>query len=545
MNSNGSHPEGLDPQIADLMGIDEEEDSPPDFGDLFGENESTGSKEPDDEPDLTKESFPEIHTLYSDTPNPIFSSKEYYKEALSGEGEEAQRIHGLLAKFLNTQDNKEKSAYRQKLVPAYWNLAAKIAKKIHTKLGEPKKYLLRFGFLLPTVLTKEQRELISKVIDENATGEPVHYIDEWLYKVATGQIGQSAQDEVKMSQKNQSEKVLIQVEKARGNKKTQTGMIQSKMNDLEALEEAFIDKAKSLHDHRPMPEYDGLKAPYTPEQKSTMGDMGQFIKQMLSIDNEIVSLYSELRSTDEQLKRLEEQAEGLGASFQVDVKTISAEFNTVRQMTKMCAGRQGNHFPILMKQYFRPMADALGTRENVIRELDRVEKIDPEAFVRVFRQQANRIVPHIILVPSYGDRGVCWEPFEKYNRATSRGRVAVPMYPKDLRTAVISAVGDLRWQTAKEKAQHYWMEEGLTGRYYQWFTDRKMRGDVKEYFIQDYILWINKESEGTQKLDREIRKIFWRYIPFPQEIKDKLRTHGYVYEDLYKKDINRSMSDGY
>jgi hypothetical protein len=266
---------------------------------------------------------------------------------------------------------------------------------------------------------------------------------------------------------------------------------------------------------------------------------------MLTIDKEIGSLFNELKSTDEQLEKLESRAQEMGASFQVDVKTITAEFNTVRQMAKMCVGRQGNHFPILMKQYFRPMPDSMGTRENVIREMDRIEKIDPEAFVRVFRQQANRIVPHTILVPSYGDRGICWEPFEKYNRATSRGRIAIPMYPKDLRTAVITAVADLRWQTAKEKAQHYWMEEGLTGRYYQWFTDSKMRGDVKEYFVQDYVLWINKESEGTQKLDREVRKIFWRYIPFTQEIKEKLRTHGYVYEDLYKKDINRSMSDGY
>jgi len=276
-----------------------------------------------------------------------------------------------------------------------------------------------------------------------------------------------------------------------------------------------------------------------------MGEIGQLIKQMLSIDNEIASLYTELKNTDEQLEKLESKAEEMGANFQVDVKTITAEFNTVRQMAKMCAGRQGNHFPFLMKQYFRPMPDAVGTRENVIRELDRIEKIDPEAFVRVFRQQANRIVPHIILIASYGDRGVCWEPFEKFNRATSRGRVAIPMYPKDLRTTVITALADLRWQTAKEKAQHYWMEEGLTGRYYQWFTEKKLRGDVKEYFIQDYVLWINKESEGTQKLDREVRKIFWRYIAFPQEIKDKLRNHGFVYEDLYKKDINRSMSDGY
>ena len=47
-----------------------------------------------------------------------------------------------------------------------------------------------------------------------------------------------------------------------------------------------------------------------------------------------------------------------------------------------------------------------------------------------------------------------------------------------------------------------------------------MKGDVRERFINDYTLWITKEAEGTQKLDREVRGIFWRDIPFPAEIRE-------------------------
>jgi hypothetical protein len=68
---------------------------------------------------------------------------------------------------------------------------------------------------------------------------------------------------------------------------------------------------------------------------------------------------------------------------------------------------------------------------------------------------------------------------------------------------------------------------------------------VKDAFVQDYILWITKESEGTQKLSREVRDIFWRYVPFPQDVKDSLKNRGYVYNELYKKDQNRALSDGY
>ena len=140
---------------------------------------------------------------------------------------------------------------------------------------------------------------------------------------------------------------------------------------------------------------------------------------------------------------------------------------------------------------------------------------------------------------------ICWEPFSRYNRATSRGRVAIPLYPKNIREAILSAVADLRWQVAKEKAQHYWMEEGITGRYYQWFQDQKLRGDVKDYFIRDYILWHTWESQGTQKLERDVRGIFWRMMPFPQEVKENLKNRGFVYNDLYKKDGNIARSDGY
>ncbi|MFW6368702.1 MAG: hypothetical protein ACOCZ9_03090, partial [Spirochaetota bacterium] len=228
-----------------------------------------------------------------------------------------------------------------------------------------------------------------------------------------------------------------------------------------------------------------------------------------------------------------------------DAQAATTEMGTVRQMAKMCVGRQGNHFPLLLKQYFRASIREIGSRENVIRILAEVERLDPGLFLRTFKQQTNRIVPNVILVPCYGDNGVCWEPFERYNKATSRGRLAVPMYPKDLRTAVISACGDLRWQIAKEKAAHYWMEEGLTGWYYQWFTENRLKGDVKDRFIEDYVLWITRESEGTQKLERDVRSIFWRYIPFPQDVKELLKNRGFVYQDLYKKDQNRSVSDGY
>ena len=107
------------------------------------------------------------------------------------------------------------------------------------------------------------------------------------------------------------------------------------------------------------------------------------------------------------------------------------------------------------------------------------------------------------------------------------------------------AVADLRWQVAKEKASYYWMEEGLTGQYYQYIENQKLKGDLKSYFISDYVLCLTKEVNGVQRMDKELRAIFWRFVPFNQQKKDELKKRSVVYQELYQRDINRSMSDGY
>jgi len=550
MAENGTENQGvfsgkIDPEIADLMGIDESETSKPDFSDLFEEAENSGEEKGETEPvDLTKTTFPTI-TKYEEDPKPYFRNKDYYKIAVSAEGESSKRVHDLLSKFLKAEDPQDRSLYRGRLVPAYWDLAASIASKIYSSLPDPKMLVLRYGLLSPTLISAEQRNMISKIIFDNTTGEPIHYVDEWLKKVASGEVSASSTDETKTVKRNEGQVVSSRLEKARGQVEAHTGLIAGKMNELESLEQTLSQMMVNVTKRQTHPVYTNLKSPYSPEQKQALSTISDIVRKLSVADKEVNGMFRALDNAASQMQDLKTKAEELGESVGIDDEAISKEFNTVRQMAKMCTGRQGNHFPILMKQYFRENLRDVATRENVIRELATIEVLDGSLFERTFKRQTNRIVPYIILLPCYGDKGICWEPFERFNKATSRGRVAIPMFPKDLRIAVLSAVADLRWQVAKEKAQHYWMEEGLTGKYYQYFTDNKRKGDVKEAFIQDYILWITKESEGTQKLEREARGVFWRNIPFPQHIKDNLKNRGFVYSELYKKDVNRSQSDGY
>ena len=542
-NNSKNNSNDMDPDIADLIGIDDKASGSPDFFELFedekAEEESFVSAE-----DTIKSQFTEI-TSFEDSPKPYFNDKDYYKKALSGEGNVSQRLHTLLSDFLKADNPKERTMLRERLIVAYWELASSIAGKTGSELPIPKKFLLRFGVLLPTLINKEQRLVLSKIIMENNTGEPVHYVDEWLSKIATGEIAPSVADETKKIKNNQGRKTGINLDKERGHRDAVFALMKNKVSAIADIENLFIEKITFLKKHNTLTRYGDLAAPYTPEQRNAVTEMQELARKLLQYDRELSAAVDNMESAVEKVKELERKAKEEGQESSLDSHALVEEFMAVKQMAKMSVGRKGNHFPILMQQYMRANIRDIATRENVITIMAEIERIDPGLFRRTFKRQTNRIVPYTIILPCYGEYGVCWEPFEKFNRATSRGRIGIPLYPKDLKSAVIYALGDLRWQVAKETASYYWMEEGITGWYYQWFTDQKKRGDVKESFIADYYLWITKEADGMQKLDREVRGIFWRNIPFPQDIKDKLRNRGFVYNELYKKDINIAMSDGY
>ena len=539
----------MDPEIAALLGANIRSgggDSIPDFASIFDDGDSGSfSAGEADEVNLASAGFPQINKRLEDVPHKIFDDPNYYKISLSGEGDIAQRVHANLQKYLKATDPKDRSVFRQQLMVAYWEFLLHVAKKAPGKLSDPKKFLLRFGLLHPNFLEQNARTFFSQIVVENTFNQPIYYLDEWFKLVGTGVIRTSTTDEVRIAKTNQSIRLQQLMEKAEGKLDGSKSLLKAKDDERLGLEKALVDKVAQVADHFPVPGLPDINSCYTEIQKRIFADIQELIKALYRADHDLDLYIRDFHQAEEDVKTLRDKVEEDGGHVEVDIRAVDTEFDTVRQMAKMAIGRQGNHFPILTSEYFHSVPGDVGTRENILAELAWVESIDPEAFCRSHKNRLNRIVPYVVLVPAYGDYGICWEPFDRLNRATSRGRIAIPMYPKNLQAAVLAAVGDLRWQTAKEKASYYWMEEGITGNYYQYFQKMKLKGDLKETFIEDYILWVTKESDAIQKLDKELRGIFWRHIPFSQPIKEKLKGRSYIYQDLYQRDVNRSMSDGY
>ena len=506
--------------------------------------------------DLSKTEFAKIEKLQNDVSNGIYDDQKYYKTALTGENTSAQRVHQVLTKYLTCTDPKDRAVYRQQIVTCYWELLRGMAPKMtDMNLPMPKRMLMRFGILLPSLFKAEQKDFFSKIIYENKTGEPILYVDEWFKEIASGRMSNSATDEKKQPARNLTPDQAASAEQSRlmqlqsknsGKMQSSENILSIKENERAMIEAELKNRIDTLTDHVPIMGLEPHKSAMTEVQRKLFSEVTDLLHRLSKNDKELSKALNEFQDAKGIYDNVQNKiTETGGQPVQADEGAVNTEFDTIRQMAKMTIGRRGNQFPMFTREFYHCTEKGTGTRENVIEVLRWIESIDPGVFHRIHKNVPNRIVPYVCLVPTYGDRGFCWEPFDRYNRVTSRGRIVVPMYPKDLRIAVLTAVADLRWQVAKEKASYYWMEEGLTGQYFQHAEQLKLKGDIKEFFIEDYILWMTKESFGVQRLDKDVRGIFWRNMPFPKSLKEDLRKRSLVYDELCKKDANREMSDGY
>ena len=104
--------------------------------------------------------------------------------------------------------------------------------------------------------------------------------------------------------------------------------------------------------------------------------------------------FVELEKYQDTLGDLEGQMAETGEDLtQVDTKASVEEMGTVQQMAKLCVGRQGNHFPLLYKQYFKGGLIGVATRENVHNILAQVEYLDPSIFQRTFKKRQRASYP--------------------------------------------------------------------------------------------------------------------------------------------------------
>ncbi|UGQ16083.1 hypothetical protein [Borrelia sp. RT5S] len=479
-----------------------------------------------------------------------FFTDDYYKNLILSDKEIGSRLHGLLLDYLDPKSTEkgDKVTKCRQVVNVYWEFLKSIAGNV-LNLTQEQKVLFRFAALLPSALGGELRSLISKTVWDNNYKEPFIYFDEWIYgvnelklrKLAVDEPVQSIRDEdVRRILLDKQERLLAEIDFAKSSLKKSDIIRADAVSKLKSIFEfLFVD---SVPCEIFMAEL-GISGFYSDEILKPLKSASGYIDSLIKASGEIISLVAQIEDANKKLVEIKDKMQGIDVA---GTSTIAVEeVGSLMEANKLTIGPRGNHFPILLKSNVVANPNFFGSRERIIQLVRELESIQPKIFHKNYRGDFLRIVPYFILIPSYGEKGICWEPVDVKNRANGRGKILVPMYPKDLRKAVILGVGDFLWELAKEQASVRWMETGITGQYYEYYSKFIKKGNVKDFFLNDYFLWIDKESKGIQKVEKMVRGVMWRNAPFSKDLKEQLARKSLVYKDLLDRDKNIEKSDGY
>ncbi len=477
---------------------------------------------------------------------------------LSEYSEEAQEdLQGLVAALegFRDPDSKERAQYASRVTTRHAGLMTAIARMLgqrHLTLEE--RLFLRAGAFSPDFVSEEAWEIALSVAKDDDSNTGVYYADEWLRSVGSAELSGSTADESAQAGR-QNKPVYVRRQEARDNLVSQEASYKVLLDRMTELNDSLatgvaeiLDAGEAMlaampTDGPPPDNYDSICAKHRTARTAAVSRLLAAAGKVSTMDRMLSNEYRDLaqvRALYESLREADGMSED-GPAGPVDVRRVTAELDLVRQMMKMTVGPRGNHFPLLMQEMLRGApAEVINTRESVRRQLAEVEHIDQGVFIRRFKGADHRIVPHVLIVPAYGTRGICWEPWPRDNKGMP-GRIVIPLYSANVpNRTVATAIAAYRWQVAKEQAMHYWMEEGLTGQYYQLHASDKHFRHEQE-FEKDYVIWITEEVIGRPRLDTPTRSLFWRHVPFPQEIREKLGERG-VYRILLEKDARRSQS---
>ena len=241
---------------------------------------------------------------------------------------------------------------------------------------------------------------------------------------------------------------------------------------------------------------------------------------------------------------------------------------------RLVTGNPSTFLPILTDAHIiTPLDKCTLTHQNLKEAIHQIISIDYTAFNReaVYNNESEGIlreliqtsvIPDFISVPSIGTKIMMWKDLGVTRGAGSketRGRIILPIFIQgDLKTMLTEAIAAFRWELCKTILGVDWNNVGvpsLTSEYTDYVMFYKKNKDLsielkekiaiefkrfrtdRDKFVNDYVLWLKYESEGIQKLNRVVRGMFYKYIPFQKIIRDKISTQP-AFSDIHTRFVN-------
>lgn len=232
--------------------------------------------------------------------------------------------------------------------------------------------------------------------------------------------------------------------------------------------------------------------------------------------------------------------------------------NFFRSSHKITCGQIIGFCPILYSDYEdEQIANLFVTKKRITDLFMQYRKLDFSIFYRAVPYEINRfglekeilqkeVLPHIILNPIIGQKGIMWQELAGAKKDTP-ARFSFPIFFRgDLNSCILKTYGQFRWELCKNIEGPYWSDirqKSLTSEYFDYISFYKKNHDLsnevkekiknalsknrnnfKEVFIQDYVTYMSYESSGASRLNRVVRTILFRYCPFDSDTRKKLTT---------------------
>ncbi len=235
-------------------------------------------------------------------------------------------------------------------------------------------------------------------------------------------------------------------------------------------------------------------------------------------------------------------------------KVIFELENMFRTNNRVVSGHISTFCPFFDKDtVYRPLEQSFINYTNVNQTLNVIRALDYSVFYRetIFTAPevgvqktiiSVEILPEIILMPCFGERGSMWQETTGAKRTTP-GRMILPVFLSDeLIKVMIRLCGEFRWELCRRIQGARWndlSEHSLTSEYCDFLQTYKKNHDIseqardkiksslvkhrnsfKDVFADDYCTYMIYESTGAVRMNKVARKILFTYCPFSKTLRE-------------------------
>lgn len=271
--------------------------------------------------------------------------------------------------------------------------------------------------------------------------------------------------------------------------------------------------------------------------------------------NEFEEDYKEILRKQKRMGKITERKEA--ELLRDKEKKIYFEINNMFQYNeRLLNGQLSTFVPILYKeQMFRDMKKLILTKKKLNETVATLLTIDYSVFYRevlysrpdlgINREYiVKQIMPDFILLPVVGNHVSMWQEITGRKR-DSAGRFLLPRLTETLPMDLVTKLfGIFHWELCRTMQGGTWNDikyRSLTSEYVDYLQFykknrelsqekkeklklqiKKNKNNSKEIFLQDYEIWIKRESKGAIRLNKVARTIMTTYIPFAKPIRESL-----------------------